>query len=349
MAKLERKIFPSPDNNQNNKSKSKNNGRIIKNKVAKKKQQKFRTENNESINNDNGNDAIVLEPVRQSDDIPLSLNTKWINKQRVLVLASRGITYRDRHLMNNLKTLMPHSKSEPKMETKDPNLVLNEICEIRNCNKCIFFENRKRKDLYMWFANIPNGPTAKFLVENIHTMEELRMTGNCLKSSRPFLSFDPKFESEPYLTLLRELFTQIFGTPKSHPKSQPFFDHVFTFTLLDHRIWFRNYQILDEKGSLAEIGPRFCLNLIKIFDGSFMGRVLYSNPHYISPNKHRILIKQAAADKYRQRLESKQQRQLIKPANHETYADLDQYDDVFETIRPEDAIGPEKAIFQRKK
>ncbi|OTF82591.1 ribosome biogenesis protein BRX1-like protein [Euroglyphus maynei] len=335
MAKPGRKIVPSPD---------RNGGRIMKNKT--KKQQKFKTEKNETTNDDN---VIVLEPIRQSDDLPLSLNTKWINKQRVLVIASRGITYRDRHLMNNLKALMPHSKSEPKMETKDPNLVLNEICEIRNCNKCIFFENRKRKDLYMWLANISTGPTAKFLVENVHTMEELRMTGNCLKASRPFLSFDPKFESEPHLALLRELFVQIFGTPKSHPKSQPFFDHVFTFTILDHRIWFRNYQLCDEKGSLAEIGPRFCLNLIKIFDGSFMGRVLYSNPHYVSPNKHRILIKQAAAEKYRQRLESKQQRQLIKPANHETYADLDKYDDVFETIRPEDAIGPEKAIFQRKK
>lgn len=83
-----------------------------------------------------------------------------------MIVASRGITYRDRHLMNNLKTLMPHSKSEPKMETKDPNVALNEMCEIRNCNKCIFFENRRRQDLYMWMGNVPNGPTAKFLVEN---------------------------------------------------------------------------------------------------------------------------------------------------------------------------------------
>ena len=52
------------------------------------------------------------------------------------------------------------------MEAKDPNLVLNEICEVKNCNKCIFFENRKRKDLYMWLSNVPNGPSAKFLVEN---------------------------------------------------------------------------------------------------------------------------------------------------------------------------------------
>ncbi|KPM10358.1 ribosome biogenesis protein BRX1-like protein [Sarcoptes scabiei] len=275
----------------------------------------------------------------------MSLKTKWINKQRVLIVASRGITYRDRHLMNNLKSLMPHSKSESKIGMKDTNTILNEICEIKNCNKCIFFENRKRKDLYVWFANIPNGPTAKFLVENIHTMEELRMTGNCLKSSRPFLSFDEKFEREPHYALIRELFSQIFGIPKSYPKSQPFFDHVLSFTILDNRIWFRNYQIVDNNGSLVEIGPRFCLNLIKIFDGAFMNRVLYTNPNYLSPNKHRILLKQKASEKYRKRIESKQQRQMNRPLNRETYADLDKYDDVFSTIPIDQAIGAEKLIF----
>ena len=50
------------------------------------------------------------------------------------------------------------------------------------------------------------------------------------------------------------LFFQIFSTPNHHPKSQPFYDHVFTFSISDNRIWFRNYQILEEDGSLAEIG-----------------------------------------------------------------------------------------------
>ena len=52
------------------------------------------------------------------------------------------------------------------MEPKDPTLVINEICESRNCNKCLFFENKKRKDLYLWMSNVPDGPSAKFLVEN---------------------------------------------------------------------------------------------------------------------------------------------------------------------------------------
>ncbi|KAF7487900.1 Ribosome biogenesis protein BRX1 -like protein [Sarcoptes scabiei] len=266
-------------------------------------------------------DVIQLPKIRQSISLPMSLKTKWINKQRVLIVASRGITYRDRHLMNNLKSLMPHSKSESKIGMKDTNTILNEICEIKNCNKCIFFENRKRKDLYVWFANIPNGPTAKFLVENIHTMEELRMTGNCLKSSRPFLSFDEKFEREPHYALIRNYSL----------KFSAFLNHIL--------------KIVDNNGSLVEIGPRFCLNLIKIFDGAFMNRVLYTNPNYLSPNKHRILLKQKASEKYRKRIESKQQRQMNRPLNRETYADLDKYDDVFSTIPIDQAIGAEKLIF----
>lgn len=180
-------------------------------------------------------------------------------------------------------------------------------------------------------------------------MEELRMTGNCLKASRPLLSFDPRFDTEPHYSLLKELLVQVFGIPKGHPKSQPFHDHVYTFTILDHRIWFRNYQIVSEDGSLAEIGPRFDLNLVKIFEGSFNGRILYTNPHYVSPNKHRIMIKQAASQKYKERQDSKIARELSKPKVEQVYADVDKYDDVFNTIRPEEAVGAAKNIFQRKK
>lgn len=96
------------------------------------------------------------------------------------------------------------------------------------------------------------------------------MTGNCLRGSRPLLSFDPQFTKDAHYTLLKELLTQTFGVPNHHPKSQPFFDHVYTFMILDNRIWFRNYQILSEDGALAEIGPRFVLNPVSF---------IYSKPN----------------------------------------------------------------------
>lgn len=280
-----------------------------------------------------GQEEIVLEPVISSDEPPLK-QTKWSNKQRCLIFSSRGISHRARHLMIDLRTMMPQSKSESKMDRKDKLFVINEVCEMKNCNKCLFFEAKKKMDLYLWASNCPRGPSAKFLVENVHTMSELKMTGNCLKGSRPLLSFDKAFDEDPHWTLLKELFIQIFGTPNHHPKSQPFFDHVFTFSISDNRIWFRNYQILEEDGSLAEIGPRFVLNPIRIFEGSFGGATLYLNPNYVSPNQHRRMLRRQVAHKYINRVQAKKSLDERKPEF--TYAP-DVTDDVFVTIQPEDS------------
>lgn len=257
--------------------------------------------------------------------------SKWTNKRRVLIFSCRGISYRARHLMTNLRTLLPHSKPDVKMEKKDPLYAINDICEMKNCNKCVYFEARRKKDLYMWVSDVPDGPSAKFLVENVHTMEELKLTGNCLQGSRALLSFDESFGTLPHLKLMKELFTQTFGTPYHHPKSQPFIDHVFTFAYVDNKIWFRCYQIVEEDGSLAEMGPRFVLNPICVLANSFGGSKLWSNPKFVSPNKHRRLLKAAASQKYLIRVEAKAAREVRTP---KTSYELDPTDLVFET-KPE--------------
>ena len=198
------------------------------------------------------------------------------------------------------------------------------------------------------------------------------------------------FDEQPHLHLLKEMFVQAFATPKRHPRSKPFLDHVLAFSVADGRIWIRNYQARpagsfqelvgvtqtccvdpsvedlpgivmlscvaackpstvlllgsrwlnsdpnapftghagfhvlvstswlsldseyapfaepmlvrmaqivmapgkkkavqadDVSTSLVEVGPRVCLQPIKIFSGSFEGQVLYENPAYVSPNK----------------------------------------------------------------
>ncbi|RMC16608.1 hypothetical protein DUI87_06545 [Hirundo rustica rustica] len=243
---------------------------------------------------------------------------KWKNKERVLIFSSRGINFRTRHLMQDLRTLMPHSKADTKMDRKDQLFVINEVCEMKNCNKCIFFEAKKKQDLYMWLSNTPQGPSAKFLVQNVHTLAELKMTGNCLRGSRPLLSFDPIFDREPHYALLKELFIQIFSTPQYHPKSQPFVDHVFTFSITDERIWFRNYQIIEEDASLVEIGPRFVLNLIKIF-------------------QHRRLIRLSVAAKFREKQQVKEV-QKIKKKGTKVLVEEDPTEVVFETPAEEKPV-----------
>jgi hypothetical protein len=56
---------------------------------------------------------------------------------------------------------------ESKLDTKkNLNEALSELCEMTNCNNCIFFEVRKHTDLYMWMGKMPNGPSVKFFVQN---------------------------------------------------------------------------------------------------------------------------------------------------------------------------------------
>jgi len=87
-------------------------------------------------------------------------------KQRVLILSSRGVTYRHRHLLNDIYCLLPHSRKDAKLDTKTKLYQLNELAELYNCNNVLFFEARKGKDLYIWMSKAPNGPTIKMHLQN---------------------------------------------------------------------------------------------------------------------------------------------------------------------------------------
>ena len=86
-------------------------------------------------------------------------------------------------------------------------------------------------------------PCSQYQKIIVTSAQELKLTGNCIKGSRPILSFDGAFENELYLTLFKEIAVNTFSTPNFHPKSKPFVDHTFSFKYHDHKIWFRNYQV----------------------------------------------------------------------------------------------------------
>jgi len=243
------------------------------------------------------------------------------NKEKPLVLCSRGITFRFRHLMTDVAQLMPHSKRDSKLDTKSDRGILNEVADLKNCTSVLFFEARKKKDLYLWVAKTPMGPTAKFHVTNIHTMAELKLSGNHLQGSRPCVSFDKMFDEQPHLQLIKEMLGQAFATPRGHKKMKPFFDHVISFSVADNRVWMRNYQVVvpEDKGrpevdqaTLVEVGPRCCLNPIKLFAGSFGGATLYENPTYVSPNEIRSAVKRQKQGKYSKKVKASQRRKQIK-------------------------------------
>ena len=144
-------------------------------------------------------------------------------KKKVLVVCSRGVTSASIELMEDLMKLMPHAKREPKFDKSEPLTSLAEIAQINGCAACLYFEARKMRDLYMWLGAVDGpssgneGPCAKFLVQQVRPMRDMRLTGNCLKFSRPILSFDATFDEAPHLAVIKALLSHVFAPPKGHP------------------------------------------------------------------------------------------------------------------------------------
>ena len=60
---------------------------------------------------------------------------------------------------------------------------------------------------------------------------------------------------------------------------------------------------------LVEIGPRFVLDLVRIFAGSLGGPTLYSNPRYLSPNRLRYELNAQKASRYVARKDAEEGRE----------------------------------------
>lgn len=240
----------------------------------------------------NGDDASEEQMVKDFKTIQRQAAPQSaVNRQKCLVLGSRNINGRDRHLLTDLRNLMPHSREHAKLATTDDmGDHLTELCTLHHCNSLMFIEAHRHDVAFLWLAQAPAGPSVKFQLGNVHTADELRMAGNCLKYSRPLLHFDHEFESVPHLRVVKSLMQLAFNTPRYHPKSKPFVDHILSFFFLDGHVWFRNYQIVDNGSSapsLMEIGPRFTLQPIVILNGCCRGSVLWKNPDAESPTEVR--------------------------------------------------------------
>ena len=215
-------------------------------------------EEEEVLSEESGDEEAIAAP-----SIPImpsyASDGRYHNKQRCLTLCSRGVTARYRHLLEDLRTLIPHCKRESKLDPGKTGgdrvggmaRAIGDIAEMRSCTTVLFLECRKRMDAYLWVGRtgitagnagggaVPpamQGPSVRFEVTNVHTMDELRLTGNCMKGSRPVLTFDESFDRLDELRVIKELFIDVFGTPRGHPKSKPFVDRVMGFYYADGKV-----------------------------------------------------------------------------------------------------------------
>lgn len=225
------------------------------------------------------------------------------NRQKCLVLGGRNMSSKARHLLLDLRGLMAHSREHSKLgggaQHHNIGRDLVELCGLHQCNSFMYLDPHRSDVTYLWVGQAPAGPSVKLQLTNIHTADEIRMAGNCLKYSRALLHFDRAFETLPHLRVVKALLHMGFNTPRYHPKSKPFIDRIMSFFWLDNHIWVRHYQIVypsdsssstshkKEGTSLLEIGPRFTLEPVLIMNGCCQGNVLWRSQVARAPTEQR--------------------------------------------------------------
>ncbi|CXH90042.1 ribosome biogenesis protein BRX1 homolog, putative [Plasmodium berghei] len=242
----------------------------------------------ESEEENEGEKEEIEDPYLLKDAKYIKKNKLWKTKQRVLIVRSPLKKKNCQSFVDNLKLLLPHHKMESKWSKKGKKIDLSNICYSRNCNNLIFFDI-KRNRYCLWICKNITGPSLYFEILDYIPLHSLSFPGNCLLYSRPLLIFSKQFDELEHLKLIKEIFIHVFGTPKYHPLSKPFYDHCYNFYYIKDLIYFRHYQILPttladsnniNKQKLVEIGPQFTLHIIKIFDQFFKGNVIYENLKY---------------------------------------------------------------------
>lgn len=83
-----------------------------------------------------------------------------------------------------------------------------------------------------------------------------------------------------------------------------------------------------EELDLVEIGPRFSLNPIKIFNGFMGGEVIYANKHYVAPMQLKRDMQLYHAKKFLDKQGFRKRKEL----NKKFKTPRDQLDEVFDEI-----------------
>ncbi|KAF9886631.1 Ribosome biogenesis protein brx1 [Aspergillus nanangensis] len=254
----------------------------------------------EFLGEDDSSDSDEDEEEVTAESVKTQLAAGFMPKSRVLMLTSRGVTYRHRHLLADLASLLPHTHKESKLDTKKKtagyNMLLNSLAELHSCNIIFFLEAKKRgQDLYLWLSRPPNGPTLKFHVNNLHTMSELNagFSGNCLKGGRGIVVFDRSFDeqgpemSKPgneYRGLVREMLRGVFCVPKRGVKGmKPFVDRIIGIFGVDGKIWIRVYELRESEGGSKkeEGGDKAAKPALKSKDGEPEVSLVEIGPRFV--------------------------------------------------------------------
>lgn len=230
-----------------------------------------------------------MEPQVEEDVFETAEPKQWLNRQRTLFIASKGLSMKEKEFFKDLVHMTATAKTDSKLEKRNIKSQIEFACRSKHASNFLYFEKRADR-LMLHGGKFPHGPTVRYLILSIVPCKDFKFHGNALRYSRPVLSFSSEFESIEELKLFRYLMVDCFNCPKNHPKAQPFVDRVWSFSfdreksviLIRHHQIFRNSKSETE---LVEIGPRVEMQISSIISGFFEGELLYKNDNFISKSE----------------------------------------------------------------
>lgn len=186
-----------------------------------------------------------------------------------LLILSRGCSARMKNILKDLERILV-SVRENKYDQKNKFSDLRELMSMNDCPSIIYFESTKRIQ-YTWIGH-EDGPSIRFITYNLFTMQDLSFPVNCLKECGHKLLFDKSFEEKEELVIVKNLFKSVFV-------EKDVYDRLICFYNADNKIWMRVYVL--EENELMEMGPRIVLEIDKILENCFSGKIIFKNNELI--------------------------------------------------------------------
>ncbi|KAI5150243.1 ribosome biogenesis protein BRX1 [Enteropsectra breve] len=180
----------------------------------------------------------------------------------VLLLTTKGADENVRHFSRDLEKLIKVEK-ESNFDIKKNLSVIEKYMDINECSNALFIETTKR-GAKMWLAS--TSMSLRFNINSIQSIYEMKSEVNYHKNSGHTVLYTDDFETCPKMKLAKEMLSQIFV-----PSVECSIERALCFYNKGGKIIMRNYKI----EGMAEIGPRFEIELDKIFTGCFNGSAEY--------------------------------------------------------------------------
>ncbi|ELA48231.1 hypothetical protein VCUG_00272 [Vavraia culicis subsp. floridensis] len=180
-----------------------------------------------------------------------------------LFLLSKNTSATHKYVLKDLFKFVPSAVKESKCDSRKE---IKELMSMHECDSLVYFECTKRRNT-IWLVK-SGGPSVECDIDVMFSIDRLKFLVNSYLNVGHVLLFQPEFENDSGLKILKNVLTTIFK------REDEFAERAMSFSYEDGKVFFRNYKLDDE---MQEIGPRMVFTIRKVFDGEFNGNTLYEN------------------------------------------------------------------------